>query len=189
MTDRVIAPLTERWNEGERDWSFVVDAADDIATWERDVGIALPDDYRRFMLTFNGGYPYPNVFAHQTPMDEYPLAGGRTFLDPLFDWAMIESEWRDRTIYGDALPPGHLMIGGDPGGLLVLMTLGADDFGAVVTWVARGGPWGSERNTRTWPLAASFTGFIEQLHDDAERSGWRHWHMPLFEQLAKPLVY
>jgi hypothetical protein len=30
-----IAPTTERWNEGERDWSFVKDPRADIEAWER----------------------------------------------------------------------------------------------------------------------------------------------------------
>ena len=33
-TRRLIAPLTEGWNRGEKDWSYVKDASGDIARWE-----------------------------------------------------------------------------------------------------------------------------------------------------------
>ena len=44
-----IAPYTERWNEGERDWQFVKDARADIEAWEQREGLVLPESYRRFM--------------------------------------------------------------------------------------------------------------------------------------------
>ena len=50
-----IVPNTERWNEGERDWTFVPDPKNEIAAWERRTGIRLPDEYRKFLLKFNGG--------------------------------------------------------------------------------------------------------------------------------------
>ncbi|MBD2748177.1 SMI1/KNR4 family protein [Microvirga sp. BT688] len=61
-TRRLIAPLTERWNEGEQDWFYVKDPSEDIARWEGSTGHSLPDAYRRFMLAFNGGCVYPRLF-------------------------------------------------------------------------------------------------------------------------------
>lgn len=78
---RLIAPLTERWNEGERDWAFVKDPNHDIARWEESTGLSLPDGYRRFMLRFNGGRVYPRLFGRWFPRRVHHLQRPVLFVD------------------------------------------------------------------------------------------------------------
>jgi len=191
MDDPMIAPITEGWEHGERDWSFVKDPSSDIKRWEEESGRTLPDDYKRFMLAFNGGVPYPNVFTFAAPLTAYPSADPTTFIDPLNDWAMIEAEWNKKETYRNALPPNMLIIGADPGGLVVLMSVAEEEskHGKIFVWVARGEPWGDEDNNTVWQQAESFGTFMASLFDDADKTGWDHWHIPLFDTLAKPLTY
>lgn len=57
-----IVPVTRNWNDGEYDWSYVPSAEQSVTCWETGSKIRLPDDYRRFMLRFNGGSVYPRFF-------------------------------------------------------------------------------------------------------------------------------
>ncbi len=112
---RLIAPLTERWNEGERDWAFVKDPNHDIARWEESTGLSLPDGYRRFMLRFNGGRVYPRLF-HCSMGRPDSQGEFTTFIDPFYSWTKVETYTRG-DMYGKGTPPEMLFIGCDPGAL------------------------------------------------------------------------
>jgi hypothetical protein len=181
-----IAPLTERWNEGERDWSFVKNPRSDIERWECEESIRLPEDYREFMLRFNGGYVYPRIFRHNVPNKQMPLASNELTVDPIYDWRTVESHWRGDT-YGDSLPPGYIAFAGTPGSLELLMGLHAPNRGKIFSWVQHGSSWATDGNVHIHPQADSFTEFLGSLFDDEDRTDYDGWHLPMYDKLAKDL--
>lgn len=185
-----IAPLTERWNEGEREWSFVRDPLAEIEAWERREGLKLPEDYRRFMLRYNGGRVYPRLFRTEAVLvrmlGPYEPTSELTHVDPIYDWATVESHWRGET-YREGVPPRHLVIAGTPGSIQVLMALTAEGWGRIYTWIHSTDSWGTDRNTRTWSIAESFSQFLDGLFDDENGSDFRNWRRPIYDRLAREL--
>jgi SMI1 / KNR4 family (SUKH-1) len=187
-TTRLIAPITEGWNRGERDWSYVKDPSADIARWERDIGFQLPDAYRRFMLTFNGGNVYPRLFRHNVPQDRYWSTEPVTQIDPLYSWADVEEHTRGG-VYGRGNPPDMLFIGTDPGGLEVLLSLRVEDRGHIFCWPHSTNIWGMDGNDQIWPQATSFEAFLHSLFDLPDESDYKAWRLPIYDKLARPLVF
>lgn len=187
-TKRLIAPETEGWNSGERDWSYVKDASGDITRWERATGITLPDGYRRFMLAFNGGRVYPRLFQHNIPLDRYPSADPVTMVDPLYPWAQAESHWRGE-VYGRGTPPDMLFVGCDPGGLEILLSLRPADLGQIFCWPHSTNLWGTDDNTQVWHQAVSFEAFLESLYDLEDSSDHAGWYVPIYDKLARRLGF
>jgi len=187
-TQRRIAPVTEGWNRGEREWSFVKDASGDIARWEQETGLALPDSYRRFMLAFNGGRVYPRLFRHNVPPERYPSTEPVTQVNPFYDWARVEAHWRGE-IYGKGNPPGMLLIGCDPGGLEVLLSVRSEDRGQISCWPHTTNLWGTDGNDHVWHQAPSFEAFLDSLFDREDGTDYKGWHRPIYDQQARPLAF
>ncbi len=184
-----IAPITERWNQGERDWTYVDDAGPAIDAWERRTGMTLPADYRRFMQRYNGGRVYPRQFrsaaAGAGMLGPYEPADDLTLVDPILRWASVEAHWRGE-VYGAGVPPLHLVIAATPGTIQLLMDLDADRAGRISAWHHSSAVWGTDGNTRLWPLAASFTAFLAGL-SDADGSDYGNWRIPIYDRLARDL--
>ena len=179
-----IAPVTERWNEGERDWSFVENAAPGIKAWEQREGIILPADYRAFMLSYNGGSVYPRLFKDNVPVGILPGTDQVSYVDRISSWKNVEAHWRG-DIYGAGLPPRHLLIGDTPGALQILMSISGNLTGKVCGWVHSTNTWGTDGNTELYQLADSFNGFLRQLYDDGDQSDYEDWYLPAYRNIIK----
>jgi hypothetical protein len=182
-----IAPYTKNWNEGERDWSYVSDPTSAIEDWERANNLKLPEDYRQFMIRYNGGRVFPRLFKHRMePLKAglYVDETGETFLDLIFSWETVEAHWQKRT-YGEGVPPGHLVIGDSPGGIQVLMSVGPANSGTIVSWYHSNSRWGTEDNTKTYFLADSFAEFLRALYDNG--TDHNDWYIPIYDKIAKDL--
>jgi hypothetical protein len=131
----------------------VVDAA------EKRLGVVLPDDYRQFLQTINGGCPKPDCF--QVPERGLALAAILYGIRDRRTHADLEHEQEEATLW-DPLPPGFIAIGHDPGGnTLLLATLGKDA-GRVFFW-DRNGLWVRDDAHNTFAVADSFSAFLESL--------------------------
>lgn len=185
-----IAPFTERWNDGERDWSFVQCARGDIEAWESRERISLPNDYREFMLRYNGGYVYPRFFRTAAALTGMlgPFAPESSVarLDLIYSWQAVEAHWRGET-YGGGVPGGHIVFADTPGGIELLMALTKENHGHIYAWVPTSCAWGEEGNRQIFPLADTFSQFLQQLFDDACGSDYEDWCLPIYKQLAKEL--
>jgi|GEM_PF-1308670 len=182
-----IVPYTKNWNEGETDWSYVSDPTSAIAAWEEANNLELPTDYRRFMVRYNGGRVFPRLFKHKMePLKAGPYVDetGETYLDLIFPWDTVESHWQKKT-YGEGVPPGHLVIGDSPGGIQILMSVGPADRGRIFSWYHSTSRWSTGENTKTYPLADSFTGFLRTLNDNG--NDYDDWHIPIYDKVAKDL--
>jgi len=182
-----IAPITEGWNEGERDWSYVRDPTAAIEAWEEREALALPETYRAFMLRYNGGRIYPRLF--RTPAALLGMLGPHvprsdlTCVDPIHDWATVEAHWRGQ-VYGQGVPPGHLLIAGTPGAIQLLMALITPTSGRICAWCippTPGAPAGIARSghslrasANSWTVS-SMTQSTTTTNAGAGRSttGWR----------------
>jgi hypothetical protein len=183
-----IAPYTDRWNEGERDWSFVEDPHDEIDAWQKREDLLLPDSYRNFMLRYNGGRVYPRLFRSDSALGmrlgPYVCESDEMYCDLIFPWSYVEHHWRGET-YGKGVPPRHLVFAETPGSIQLLMALTPENYGRVYAWMHSNWDWGEEGNNLIFPLANSFLEFLSSLYDDDQNSDYQQWHSPIYDQLAK----
>ena len=181
--DRRIRPL-------QREWSNLAPARAAMALWEQANGSALPDDYRAFMQHYDGGRVYPLIFNYTIPLDRYPTSDPvpATYLDPLYDWAMVENIWNGG-IFSHRNPPGMLVIGCNPGGMEVLLSVQAPHFGQIFTWLHTLSPWGDPQNDTCWHQADSFSAFMASLYENESQDGYQYWYRPGLKHLQRPLVF
>lgn len=99
----------------------------DIEGVEREMGVRLPDDYRSFLLRFNGGQPTPDAFLFRGGSDGslVNIFFGVNHPDPRHDLVRV---WRDNR---RVLPPDLLPIGYDAGGSLLLVGVSGERRGRV----------------------------------------------------------
>lgn len=177
-----IAPLAQ----AERDARVLLGA---VEAWQATAGFVLPDVYRRFLIDYNGGHVYPNLFDPILQGGKTYLGGWPTACDPLYDFATVEEHWADRQHFR-GLPEGLLLIGGDGLGLEVCLSLRAPDFGVVFSYVPAAVPWSATADTDEWisRQADDFPAFIASLFDTPDRQGWQQWRTPRIEATAVPLI-
>lgn len=183
-----ITPYTERWNEGERDWSYVKNAQRDIEKWESEAGLRLPPGYRDFMLRFNGGHVYPRIFRRPLAavpfnMAMLPPPTEENYVDLIFNWAYVESHWRGET-YGKGVPPQHLVFADTPGPIQLLIALNIQDFGKIFTWYHSSNIWGTDGNDTVFFQAEDFSSFMRSLVDENGKD-YENWHVPIYDRLAR----
>jgi hypothetical protein len=185
-----IAPLTERWNEGERDWSFVKDPRADIEAWEKAEGILLPESYRKFMLRYNGGRVYPRLFRTKAEighmMGPYVCQDEETFCEVIYDWAFVERIYTGK-YYAKGVPPKHIAFASAPMRIELLMALNSKNYGRIYAWIRSTNDWGTDGNDEIFPLARSFPEFLLNLYDDKKKSDYSNWRVPIYDILAKDI--
>lgn len=144
-----------------------------IAAFEKYIGHPLPADYRDFLLQHNGGHPVPDAFILRAHIGEeedivecfFPLRDlelgevDADDLEGLKTWP-IHCAWDDlqsdlENLYETKLDPPLLPIGTDGSGNYISLVLTGDQAGAVVFL--------DNETAEHWPLAPSFTAFLESL--------------------------
>jgi hypothetical protein len=120
----------------------------DIIHFQMALGAVLPDDYREFLLKYNGGYPEPSGFR-----------GGKEVLNSLFGFCqkhhcLLCNFYIHRTI----LPQAIIPIADDPFGNLVCLGVAAADGGRVFFWDHEYGD-----SSGLSHVADSFTNFLDSL--------------------------
>lgn len=100
-------------------------AESELAAAEQQLGVKLPDDYRRFMLQHNGGQPEPDGFAIQWRPGQKAAAAAAT---SMVSWFFMVYGGRHENLlrmnqitFRDRLPKGTVAIGRDPGSNLLLL--------------------------------------------------------------------
>lgn len=171
------------------DWQLgrTVDPAA-LARWEQSTGYRLPDDYRRFLLTFNGGVVKPWIFRHDH-RDVHDAQERESLLDYLYDWTQVVEMSEIGVPRGQAaLPPHHIVIGQDPGGAGVLLSLDPADHGKISYWLRVLLTWGEPPNDTIGFIADSFAGFVRSLFDDGVTKN-SYWRVAAKKRPPVPLVF
>lgn len=173
---RLIQPIHD-------DWRPATAAGPAIAAWEERNAARLPDDYRAFMLCYDGGRPVPKTFRHSWADEDGTTLSEETYLEPFYDWARVV-EWSGEL--GNRIPAGTLAIGANPGLIEVLLSLRAADHGAVYSWLRN---WGAFEpgNDHLCRQADSFRAFVEGLYDDG--AGVDGWRLPGLIHLERRLEF
>jgi hypothetical protein len=133
---------------------------DHIAQFEARIGATLPDSYKEFLLTWNGGEPSANVFTiadcDQSAILDlfYGIADSRQPGD-------LETERANRL---DDLPDWLLPIGHDPGGNCILLATSGENRGRVYYWDSRRFFECSTEEQNTYLLANTFGEFLVSMH-------------------------
>lgn len=101
-----------------------------IERLEHDLGVALPADYRAFLLRTNGGVPYPeDAYRHER------------YSSILSKFYSVEHERVSFTIaqkrlqLEDRMPTDLLAIANDLGGSQICLGIGDDNRGKVYLWM------------------------------------------------------
>jgi cell wall assembly regulator SMI1 len=102
-----------------------------VAALEKRIGVEFPDDYRRYLLEFNGGwFSEPSI----DPVGEGCPQGALRFMsgiDASHDQAELASPHK-LSLFDDNTPPKILPIGGTPmGSLIILDTAPGDGRGEI----------------------------------------------------------
>ncbi len=104
----------------------------DLDELEKRLSISLPDQYRTWLLKFNGGQPVPGRFS---------LDGGETLDGVAWFFAVHDGEFNNfetEFIYWTQttkrLPDNLVPIATDGSGNLICLSFGGDDKGKVYFW-------------------------------------------------------
>jgi hypothetical protein len=181
-----IVPDTQNWNEGEFDWSYIPDAEPAVVTWEQANKFRLPEDYRRFILKFNGGSVYPRIFSFTVSGEGGVSSEQEELLDRIYSWDLVLA---NACTYKAALPTGYLVVAETPGVIEILLSVSQEQFGAIFAWSRTSHVWGGDTNNAIWRVANSFSDFLACLYDSAEASDYDAWYLPVYSRLVRELIF
>jgi cell wall assembly regulator SMI1 len=134
-------------------------AVADVDLFEARIGRRLPDDYREFLLTYNGGRPDHHVIREKATGD----LGVNLFFG-ILGQEFFDIDAEQETMF-DRIFKHHVSIAIDDCGNRFCLSLGPSDFGSVYFWdheeEADDDEDPSERNL--YLVADSFTGFWQRM--------------------------
>ena len=134
-----------------------------IQELENELGRRLPEDYRRFLSEINGGRPNRARFTILSPegATDSAVAWFLT-LDPQESRYTIS---RYRTRYDDRVPAGVIPIGCDSFGNLILLDIGAREFGYIYFWDHERESMDDPYWDNIYMVSRSFDSFSQSLRD------------------------
>jgi cell wall assembly regulator SMI1 len=131
-----------------------------LASVERTLGVELPNAYRNFLLTFNGGRPFPAHFVLSR--------GGASQWTKIHFFFGVDDDtlscdllW-NYNAYKNRLPAGVIPIAGDEFGNRFCLDLRVSRDGPVLFWDHELELHGQER-ALTGKVADTFTDWLQQL--------------------------
>jgi hypothetical protein len=129
-----------------------------IENVEREFSRRLPDDYKQFLLEFNGGKPETNEF--DVPATK--TGSGVNFVYGILATGRDGDLVHEQRLLKDRLPSGVIAIADAEGGNRVCLSLRNEDFGTVFFWDHE---LESEEDKAAGlaQVAVSFDGFFAQL--------------------------
>lgn len=106
---------------------------------EDDLGTQFPQDYRRFLLRFNGGRPNPATFDIHWQVGQVCGADWKTsevsrFL-AIHDGEKANFVETNKVDFSGRLPSDTIAIAQDPGGNVILLAVTGPKAGNVLFWV------------------------------------------------------
>ena len=129
----------------------------ELMDFEKENGIKLPEDYKNFLLTHNGGVPFPN----NNPNPSTPVA----YIFGMHNGEYYASLYKHIDMFSKRLPFDTFPIASDPFGNLFIMSLNPEGLGNVYFWDHEGEPTNQDGHytDNTSFVAISFTEFLDNL--------------------------
>ncbi|KQO04980.1 SMI1/KNR4 family protein [Paenibacillus sp. Leaf72] len=130
---------------------------DDISEFEFKYELKLPDQYKHFLLKFNGGYPQASTFKISDEEGEsvvnkfYGIGDMKGSLAKIFE--ILDGE----------LPAGFISIANDPGGNEICIGIGEKYFGNIYLWIHDMDS--DEEMSNMFLLSSSFDDFFDNLYE------------------------
>ncbi|NQX62518.1 SMI1/KNR4 family protein [Paenibacillus qinlingensis] len=144
--------------------TFAPISLENIQEVEQRYGIKLPNDYKEFLLKYNGGNPIPNVmFTTKNGI----LTSYLVYVHPLFEREMPSLV--SNFLYfnkEEKIPSNLIAIGHDPLRNLVCISLAGNDSGFVYYWDFMNDDCDNPSYNHLVLIAKSFSEFIEGLRTD-----------------------
>lgn len=135
---------------------------EDLASFERELGVSLPDPYRRFLLRTNSGVPTPGMYV----VDVEGLPGGAADVQVFFGLSdsleCYDLRWNKDTLC-ERLPEERLAIACDSGGSVFCISLEGGDRGAVLYCDLHSVQFNFEVDPEFYPVASDFDAFLNKL--------------------------
>ncbi len=126
-----------------------------LEVFERQTGIRLPDDYRQFLLDYNGGKPVPDEF-------DIPDCQNSAMIDSFFGLGREGEDLEDWVNELEDIRGQYLPIALDPGGNVIMIE---HSTGEVYYWDAARIFDCSSDEENAYSIAASFNDLlVNQLH-------------------------
>ncbi|MBC2328034.1 SMI1/KNR4 family protein [Listeria booriae] len=129
-----------------------------IEDFEQRYNLKLAEDYKKFLLDFNGGYADPNVFKISEEQ-------GKSALNTLYGLG-IDDEYDELASVYESLdgiiPSGFISIADDSGGNQICLGVDDDYFGKIFVWMHDMEI--EEDMDNMFLLAADFKLFLDNLY-------------------------
>ncbi len=135
-----------------------------LAEYEASLGLSLPEDYKTFLISCNGGIPFPHQLdipntKHAVLLDVlYGIKDERTPGDLVYELQHHQPD----------LPEGFLPIGHDPGGSPFLMGTTGQYRGRVYFWDRTWFFKESSSSENTYWLADGFIELLNSLYESED---------------------
>jgi hypothetical protein len=105
---------------------------EELTEFEKTNKIDLPQDYKKFLLTYNGGEPLKNTNQTPSTVVRYVLGMHNGDYD--------SSLYKYIDMFGKRLPFSTFPIATDPLGNLFIMSMHPDNYGQIFFWEHEGEP-------------------------------------------------
>lgn len=137
---------------------------DDLKYFDEE-NVEIPDDYKKFLIKYNGGRP-------ENDHIDFKEGNNGTLLNCIFGFTKERygSFVRYQGVYAGRIPRNTLAIASDAGGNLIIMSVSGDDYGKIYFWDHE-----MEFNEGEEPdysnltlVADSFEEFISNLKNESE---------------------
>ena len=141
----------------------------DIVRVENLFGFDLPEDYKSFLLKFNGGRPKPSTFDFIGVDNLKNSTDIRIFFSIRDTEKKADDLENNIAFYWDneRLAKSVIPIAADFGGNLISMSISGDNYGKIFFWDHEF-ELELDDDENLAKLADSFTDFIDTLHDNAD---------------------
>lgn len=136
---------------------FGILSENELIDFEKENSIKLPEDYRLFLLEFNGGAPNPNRVKNPDTIVSYLLG--------MHNQDYFASLYKHIDMFKRRLPLSTFPIATDPFGNLFIMSVHPDVYGYIYFWDHEGEPEYQDGNyvDNCYFVAYSFNEFIDNL--------------------------
>jgi hypothetical protein len=136
----------------------------EIRELEDTLGYSLPNDYRTFLLTYNGGRPEPDVFNYEIRKNEIRSSSVRNFF-------CVDKEGMDAfneilLVYAGRLPKDMFPIAYDSCGNLICLCIAGEHRGRIYFWDHEEEYEEDELPgyKNIYPISLDFYSFLVELH-------------------------